>query len=41
MLDFTHNNLSHAVNPVKNGFRRLTFIDFIFDKKELKKKQII
>ena len=41
MLDFTHNNPNHAVNPVKNGFRRLTFIDFIFDKKELKKKQII
>jgi GDP-L-fucose synthase len=38
MLDFTHNNPNHAVNPVKNGFRRLTFIDFIFDKKELKKQ---
>ena len=41
ILDFTHNNPSHAVNPVKYGFRRLTFIDFIFDKKELKKTKII
>lgn len=37
MLDFTHNNPNHSVNSVKNGFRRLAFIDFIFDKKELKK----
>jgi hypothetical protein len=37
LLDFTHNNPNHAVNPVKNGFRRLAFIDFIFNKKELKK----
>lgn len=38
LLDFTHNNPNHSVNPVKNGFRRLTFIDFIYDKKELKKQ---
>lgn len=35
MLDFTNNNPNHSVNPVKNGFRRLTFIDFIYDKREL------
>jgi Rps23 Pro-64 3,4-dihydroxylase Tpa1-like proline 4-hydroxylase len=38
LLDFTHNNPNHSVNPVKNGFRRLAFIDFIYNKKELKKQ---
>ena len=38
LLDFTHNNPNHSVNPVKNGFRRLTFIDFVYDKKEVKKQ---
>jgi GDP-L-fucose synthase len=38
ILDFTHNNPNHSVSPVKNGFRRLAFIDFIYDKKELKKQ---
>lgn len=40
ILDFTHNNPNHSVNPVKNGFRRLTFIDFIHNKKESIKKII-
>lgn len=28
ILDFTRNNANHAVSPVKNDFRRFTFIDF-------------
>lgn len=29
MLDFTKNNLPHGVEIVKNGFRRITYIDFV------------
>jgi Rps23 Pro-64 3,4-dihydroxylase Tpa1-like proline 4-hydroxylase len=28
ILDFTRNNANHAVNPVKNDFRRFTYINF-------------
>ena len=34
ILDFTKNNLQHAVSPVKNGFKRYTYVDFIYNKKE-------
>lgn len=29
ILDFTKNNIEHSVNPVKNGFKRLCYINFI------------
>jgi hypothetical protein len=29
MLDFTKNNLPHGVEIVKNGFKRITYIDFV------------
>jgi len=29
LLDFTKNNIEHSVNPVKNGFKRLCYINFI------------
>ena len=29
VLDFTINNIEHEVNPVKNGFKRFTYINFI------------
>lgn len=29
MLDFTKNNPEHGVEMVKNGFKRLTYIDFV------------
>jgi Rps23 Pro-64 3,4-dihydroxylase Tpa1-like proline 4-hydroxylase len=32
VLDFTQNNPEHAVEAVKNNFRRFTFIDFIYEK---------
>jgi nucleoside-diphosphate-sugar epimerase/Rps23 Pro-64 3,4-dihydroxylase Tpa1-like proline 4-hydroxylase len=34
ILDFTKNNLEHSVSPVKNGFKRYTYVDFIYNKKE-------
>jgi Rps23 Pro-64 3,4-dihydroxylase Tpa1-like proline 4-hydroxylase len=34
ILDFSENNLEHAVNPVKNNFKRYTYINFIHNKKE-------
>ena len=34
ILDFTKNNLEHSVSPVKNEFKRYTYIDFIYNKKE-------
>lgn len=33
ILDFTLNNPDHSVEIVKNNFRRITYIDFIHDKK--------
>jgi hypothetical protein len=50
LLDFTLNNPDHSVEKVKNDFRRLTYIDFVHDKKlveeeyrleDLKKQNII
>jgi hypothetical protein len=32
MLDFTKNNISHSVNLVKDGFRRIAYIDFVANK---------
>ena len=29
MLDFTKNNPEHGVEIVKNGFKRITYIDFV------------
>jgi len=29
ILDFTTHNIEHEVNPVKNGFQRFTYINFI------------
>lgn len=29
ILDFTQNNVTHVVTPVKNDFKRLTYINFI------------
>ena len=34
ILDFTQNNPNHRVEPVKNDFRRFTYIDFIYNKEE-------
>lgn len=33
LLDFSLNNPDHSVEKVKNDFRRITYIDFIHDKK--------
>jgi GDP-L-fucose synthase len=33
MLDFTLNNPNHSVTPVSGDFKRLTYIDFIYNKK--------
>jgi len=33
ILDFTLNNPDHSVEKVKNNFKRITYIDFIHDKK--------
>lgn len=38
LLDFTLNNPDHSVEVVKNDFRRLTYIDFIHDKKLVQEK---
>lgn len=32
VLDFTKNNIYHEVTPVKNGFKRFTYINFISKK---------
>jgi len=32
ILDFTKNNIEHAVEPVKNGFKRFCYITFIYNK---------
>ena len=32
ILDFTQNNVTHEVTPVKNDFKRLTYINFISKK---------
>ncbi len=34
MLDFLANNAEHAVEPVKNGFKRLTYINFVYNLKQ-------
>jgi GDP-L-fucose synthase len=34
ILDFTKNNLNHSVSAVKNEFKRYTYIDFIYNKKD-------
>ena len=39
ILDFSRNNPNHAVNPVKNDFRRFTYIDFIYNKQKFENKQ--
>jgi GDP-L-fucose synthase len=36
ILDFTQNNPVHSVEPVKNDFRRFTYIDFVYNKTETK-----
>ena len=36
ILDFTENNVNHAVEVVKNNFRRFTYIDFIYNESEFK-----
>lgn len=36
ILDFTENNVNHAVEVVKNDFRRFTYIDFIYNDSEYK-----
>jgi GDP-L-fucose synthase len=41
ILDFTKNNPNHSVTPVKNDFVRFTYIDFIYNKKEVENKTII
>ena len=33
MLDFTLNNPNHSVTPVSGDFKRITYIDFIYNKK--------
>jgi hypothetical protein len=40
VLDFTQNNPEHAVEAVKNNFRRFTFIDFIYEKDFFVKSQV-
>lgn len=39
ILDFTENNLLHSVEHVKNGFKRYTYIDFVYNKSEFEKEQ--
>jgi GDP-L-fucose synthase len=47
ILDFTKNNIDHAVEVVRNNFRRITYIDFVYNKqmieedKKKKEKSII
>jgi Rps23 Pro-64 3,4-dihydroxylase Tpa1-like proline 4-hydroxylase len=36
ILDFSENNVNHAVEVVKNNFRRFTYIDFIYNESEFK-----
>lgn len=36
ILDFTQNNVSHAVEPVKNDFSRLCYISFVNNKDKVK-----
>ena len=38
MLDFTEHNIKHSVNEVKNGFKRITYINFITLRNFLKNK---
>jgi len=33
LLDFSKNNINHAVNEVKNGFKRYAFINFFYEEK--------
>jgi GDP-L-fucose synthase len=40
ILDFTENNPEHAVEAVKNNFRRFTFIDFIYKKDFFDKSRV-
>lgn len=41
LLDFTKNNLNHAVEMVKNNFQRFTYINFISNKEIAKKLQLL
>jgi nucleoside-diphosphate-sugar epimerase/Rps23 Pro-64 3,4-dihydroxylase Tpa1-like proline 4-hydroxylase len=39
ILDFTKNNIDHAVQAVKNNFRRITYIDFVYNQKMLNERE--
>lgn len=39
ILDFTKNNIDHAVEEVKNNFRRITYIDFVYNQKMVKENE--
>jgi hypothetical protein len=35
-MDFARNNIKHEVKMVNNGFKRYTYIDFVYNKSEFK-----
>jgi len=41
LLDFTKNDIRHSVNPVKNGFKRYSFLYFFYNKQKINKIKII
>lgn len=41
ILDFSRNNPNHAVEPVKNNFKRYTYIDFIYNKKQFENRKFL
>jgi len=38
IIDFTSNNPIHSVEPVKNDFKRFTYLNFIYNKNETEKQ---
>lgn len=40
IIDFTKNNPFHAVNPVKNNFRRFCFLDFVYNLDKQRKNNV-
>lgn len=41
LLDFTKNNIRHAVKPVKNGFKRYSYLWFFYEQKNINKIKLI
>jgi Rps23 Pro-64 3,4-dihydroxylase Tpa1-like proline 4-hydroxylase len=39
IFDFTKNNPFHAVEPIKNGFKRHCYINFVYNKEEMESNE--